>query len=130
MAKEKHLSSFPSNLTVLLLRNCMSIPNTRFVKLSCFGIQAPCQYGRSASMIVFCVCYLDNEAARGASSLQSPTFKGNLISEDCLRLEDSAPWFGRVSTHSNCAVNPSRGSFDHLFAKKTRCDYLSASWPF
>ena len=82
----------------------------------------------------FCVCYLDNEAARGALvAARSSTLKGSLILEDCLRLEDSAlcrPWFGRVPTHSNCAGDPSRGSFDHLLAKGTRRDYLSSSWPF
>ena len=82
----------------------------------------------------FCVCYLDNEAARGALvAARSSTLKGSLILEDCLRLEDSAlcrPWFGRVPTHSNCADDPSRGSFNHLLAKGTRRDYLSSSWPF
>ena len=82
----------------------------------------------------FCVCYLDNEAARGALvAARSSALKGSLILEDCLRLEDSVlcrPWFGRVPTHSNCADDPSRGSFDHLLAKGTRRDYLASSWPF
>ena len=82
----------------------------------------------------FCVCYLDNEAARGALvAARSSTLKGGMILEDCLNLEDSAicrPWFGRVPTHSNCADEPSRGSFEHLLAKGVRRDSLASCWPF
>ncbi|CAE7245150.1 unnamed protein product [Symbiodinium sp. CCMP2592] len=82
----------------------------------------------------YSVFYLDNEAARGAlTSARSSTLTGMKIVESFLRLEDRSlcrPWFGRVPTHSNCADDPSRDSFQHLIRQGVRRDSLLCDWPF
>ena len=82
----------------------------------------------------YSVFYLDNEAARGALiSARSSTLTGGMIVDSFMRLEDRSlcrPWFGRVPTHSNCADEPSRDSYQHLVAKGVRRDSLQCVWPF
>ncbi|CAE7816673.1 unnamed protein product [Symbiodinium sp. CCMP2456] len=82
----------------------------------------------------YSVFYLDNEAARGALiSGRSSTLTGSAILESFMSLEDASlcrPWFGRVPTHSNCADEPSRGSFQHLVRQGVRRDSLCDVWPF